>query len=458
VTTATAPAETEPGQRPSPRRWSTPTLLWLALGALVTGAALLLLVAEASISQVHAAVKTVGVDAAPSIVFALDVRAALADMDANAANNLLGGPQGVPSAVAAFEKDRQEVSQRLVDAAQNITYGDAERTPILTMQQQFGTYLQLVSQADTLHRADAATSLATYRQATDLMHNTILPAATALAEVNNAHLTARYSQQKAEAPRLLALFILMGLIMVALLVMTQLFLVRRTRRLLNLPLLGATLLTAVFVVWVSGTLLHETATLKGAKQDAFDSVYALWGARADSYDANADESLYLLDSQRAAQYDAAFHSQAALLVDAPVTDQLVAAAARGDVPFKGKLGNELRNITFPGELQAATDTLRAWGQYIQIDGQIRALETSGQHQAAITLDTGTAVGQSDWAFGQFDDALGRTLGINQQYFDRYIRQGFADLQSFTYLGPLALIIVAALSWLGLRPRLNEYRI
>ena len=45
--------------------------------------------------------------------------------------------------------------------------------------------------------------------------------------------------------------------------------------------------------------------------------------------------------------------------------------------FKGKLADELNNITFPGEMEAATSTLRAWGQYVAIDNKIRQLETSG---------------------------------------------------------------------------------
>lgn len=456
MTTATA-VRTPSGAQAVAKRWSTPAMLWLALASIWAAAALPLLVAEVNISRVHTAFQTVGVDATPSILAALDMRASLADMDADAANYLLGCPDGIASARDAFEGRRQTVSQRLVDAAQNITYGDAERTPILTLQQNIGTYLQLVSQAETLHRSDPAASLTAYRQATDLMHTTILPAASALDAVNSDHLQTRCLQEKAEAPRLLALFIAVGVLTIAVLLATQLFPLRRTRRLLNLPLLAATLVSIAFVVWVSGTLVSEAGTLKGAKEDAFDSVHALWGARAVAYDANADESLYLLGPQRTAQYDAAFKAQSALLVAAPVTPQLVAGASGDRATFKGYLGDELRNITFPGEQQPALDTLSTYGQYLAVDAQIRTLETSGQHQAAVNLDTGTAVGQSDWAFGQFDQALGRTLGINQHYFDFYISQGFADLRSFTYLGPVVMLLVAGLAWLGLRPRLNEYR-
>jgi hypothetical protein len=54
-----------------------------------------------------------------------------------------------------------------------------------------------------------------------------------------------------------------------------------------------------------------------AKQDAFDSVLALSRMRAVSYDANADESRYLVDPARAGQYRQAFldKSQQVLQLD-----------------------------------------------------------------------------------------------------------------------------------------------
>jgi hypothetical protein len=117
----------------------------------------------------------------------------------------------------------------------------------------------------------------------------------------------------------------------------------------------------------------------------------------------------------------------------------------------------MNNITFPGELEAATQMLRTYAQYYALDAQIRALETSGQHAAAVTLDTGKSVGQSDWAFALFDAALGQTLGINEQWFADSVQRGFDDLSGMDVIGPVAGLLIAALVWLGLQPRIAEYR-
>jgi hypothetical protein len=63
--------------------------LWFLFLLIVAGAALLFAAASLGVVQARQAVQTVGRDAAPSIIAAQEIRAALADMDANAANALI---------------------------------------------------------------------------------------------------------------------------------------------------------------------------------------------------------------------------------------------------------------------------------------------------------------------------------------------------------------------------------
>lgn len=248
-----------------------------------------------------------------------------------------------------------------------------------------------------------------------------------------------------------------GLVVLGLLVAVQVFLSRRTRRLFNPALLVATLVGLLLVGRLVSILNAEATNLKVAKQDAFDSVHALWQARAIAYDANGDESLYLLPGFDRQQYDASFHTKSMQLANPALTDQLITSANRGTVQFTGRFADEMNNITFPGELEAATGMLRTYAQYYALDGQIRAFETGGQHDAAVALDTGTGVGQSDWAFAQFDAALGKVLDINLQWFNDSVQHAFDDLNGADLLGPVAGVILAVLVWFGLQPRIAEYR-
>jgi hypothetical protein len=259
---------------------------------------------------------------------------------------------------------------------------------------------------------------------------------------------------------------LAGLVLLATLVAIQLFLSHRTRRTFNLPLIGATLVTLVLVVQVAGTLGASGEHLRGAKQDAYDSVYALTSARTTSYDGNADESLWLL-AQDDPRYETSFMAKARQISDPLLTDPAVQASQQAldrhqPVPFKGYLANELNNITFPGEREAALSAASYWSKYVALDSQIRGLERSGDHAGAVALDVGTDEGQSNWAFDSYDRFIAQLIDINQWEFDRSIQQIFSDLGGTTSIGadtllPILALLMAVLVWVGLQPRIAEYR-
>ncbi|NJL67824.1 MAG: hypothetical protein HC894_15710 [Microcoleus sp. SM1_3_4] len=120
------------------------------------------------------------------------------------------------------------------------------------------------------------------------------------------------------------------------------------------------------------------------------------------------------------------------------------------------MADGLNNITFPGERESAVKTLDAFARYLAIDAQIRQLETSGQHQAAVTLCIGTNPGQSNWAFEEFKKAHLETMEINQKEFKLAIDASVNTLNGFEVKMPVLMGAIALLTLLGLRPRLREY--
>jgi hypothetical protein len=425
-------------------------LIWLAAVGLV-------LVGNAGLADARRTIQTIGKDTAPSIIAAQSMKASMVDMDANAANDLLGGPNGVQAARDTYDKDRTAAVGGLITAAKNITYPEEEPL-IQTMENDMSLYAGYVAQAQLFNKlGDAASATQSMKTATDLMHQQILPAADQLDAANFAHLASTYSDRQRTGGLTQAEVLAAGLVVLGLLVAVQIFVFRRTRRLFNPALLVATLVTLLLVGRLVSILNAEATNLKVAKQDAFDSIHALWQARAIAYDANGDESLYLLPGFDHQQYDVSFRAKAAQLASKPLDDQLITSANRGSVQFTGRFADEMNNITFPGELEAATEMLRTYAQYYALDAQIRAFETGGQHDAAVALDTGNNVGQSDWAFAQFDAALGKVLDINLQWFNDSVQHAFDDLNGADLLGPVAGVILVILVWFGLQPRIAEYR-
>jgi hypothetical protein len=243
-----------------------------------------------------------------------------------------------------------------------------------------------------------------------------------------------------------------------LLIAVQVDLARRTRRLLNLPLLGATALVGVLGIYLVVVFAGTGEQLRAAKEDSFDSIHALWKARAVAYDANAEESLYLLErGPLQTRHQEAFFGKAGQLLSGPPPAEAITQATAGHFKdIKGYIGAELNNITYPGEEAAARDLLRTFVDYVDIDRKIRDLERAGRHAEAFALCVGTSPGQSDWAFERFDKALLKTLDINQRFFESQVESAFSYLAWIPWVVPLVALAVAVLSWIGLQPRIREY--
>jgi len=422
---------------------------------------ILLLIALLTGGRIHrAGMQTVGKDTAPSIIAAQHIKSALADMDANAANELLSEPGQAADAQQTYEARRQEASKALIAAAQNITYGDAERDPILRIQLGLGTYEARIQRARDLRQERNEGFIAAYGAAADLIDREILPAADALDGANLDVLKDTYDSQRGRAVASRGLIVAIAVVMLAVLAAVQLFITGRTHRLINIPLLLATCTTVGLTYYALHTLMQVQNHLKVAREDAFISIHALWRARAVAYAANADESRYLLDRQNAAKHEQEFFAKRDKLAKLPSgsTIQSVIEARRSHVSgFTGYLADELDNITFPGEREAAIETLDSFERYLRVDGQIRALDRSGRYKEAVALCTGTKPGESNWAFDQFDKALGRTLKINQDAFDLAVDNGFKILAHFDVEMSVCAVLIGVLTLLGLMQRIREYR-
>jgi hypothetical protein len=441
---------------------TTPQLLKSGL-YLTWGASLLLLIATISgVQGYRHAIETIGKDSAPSILTAQRLKDALAGMDANAVNELLVKPGANPQAIKDYEERRKAFAERIVLVAENITYDEKEKNPIKTMQLFIGDYITQIQRARLFNeQGNIQGVLTSYRKAAEIMDKTLLPAADELANVNLTYLEITYTEQKDANGRSLFLAIISSLFLIGILVIIQLFIYQRMRRIINPMLLGATAISLIFLGYTTKAFLSASYHLKVAKQDAFTSLYKLRQGRALVYAINSDESRYLLDKQFASQHQKAFFEKAAKVVTIPQgqTFASVVAAAQQNPKidgFTGYLADALNNITFPGEKEAALNTLSAFGVYFNLDQKIRQLEESGKHAEAIAFCTGYNRGESNWAFDEFKKAHDVTLNINLKAFDHAISQGFKDVDGFEISTPVVAVTISLLTLFGLMPRIKEY--
>jgi hypothetical protein len=442
--------------RMAARLRTTPGRFEAAAVTLVVGAGLFWGVIASVFSNLQGAVRTVGRDTVPSIVAAEKMNVALADINTNFANAMLAKDDDTKRSWRTIKEQSDAVSHALITASENVTYGTEEEGPIYAIQSNLPVYFRLLGQARSKMQSDP---LADTRAASDLMQKSIIPAGFALDDANFRHLTASYDEHRANQTVALIMLLLAIGALGGFLIIVQLSLARRTRRLVNPQLLGATVLLAVFGVYLIFIFVSASEQLRAAKQDSFDSIHALWKARAAAYDANAEESLYLLErGTLQTRHEEAFFSRSEQLLSGLPPLEAVAQAALGRFKdIKGFIGVELNNITYPGEREAAIEMLRTFVDYIQIDRKIRDLERAGRHAEALALCVGTAPGQSDWTFERFDKALVKVLDINERFFTTQVASAFSYLARIPWASPFVALAIAVLSFLGLQPRIREYR-
>jgi hypothetical protein len=461
--------------------WSTPTRIRAGAAAAVVLACCLAAVIVVVYGGLGGQFASIGGRDAPEVDAATGLYFSVNDMDAQVANILLVGGDVSLAAdrsqdLAIYATDRTTADQDLQQATVTEAGDSAAEAELRLALDRVGQYEALAADAILTDQAAGsasgagrtpAASLAYYQQATDLMRTGILPEVGALTTVSASWLDAGYQSGRGMAGTGIVLVAVTGALLLAVLVVFQLYLFARFRRLVNPALAAATLIAVVLVAVTAAGLDAEAGHLKVAKQDAFDSILALTQARAVSYDANADESRYLVDPGRAAQYQQSFLTKSQELADvgnvgvfgydaALAADIRAYSANNSNVAFGGYLGAEFRNITFTGERAAAVRTLLAYQVYERDDRVLRALAKKDL-AAAVAFDIGTAPGKSDWAFNQYDAALSSVIAINSDAFASAVaagQGGAGDTDIAIYVAGAALL--AGLVVLGVRPRLTEY--
>jgi len=455
---------------------STPFRLWILLGAVGVSALLAFLSISLGVSDSGRAFQVVGTETAPTINDALGIYFAVSDMDADAADYLLLNGSSTGSLTPAgvlnrYERRRADASNLLISAAHNPSYDAAEHTAILRMMVMIQIFDADVEEAEVLNdRGDRADALAAYGQATDLMHapqSGLLETALGLASSLHDDLTNRYDAAQAEEGRDTLLIVLSLLLLVGTLVLLQVVLARRTHRVLSLPAAAATLLAVVLFVASVSTLHANADRLAAAKNDGYDSVYALRQLRAIAFDAKADESRYLIDPSRAQLDEASFLAKSVELAsfrqrvtigtyDTALATQVDALQSGRPTRMGGAFGRALGHVVFPGEERAATAALTAYAKFQSDDRVLRADQTTGNAAEAIRFDTSAAPNDSEGDFTAFDSALSAWIQIHQQAFDQQISAGTGALNGWQLYAALGPLLIVGLAWLGLRPRLREY--
>lgn len=490
----TPPRPSRPNRRPGrpqdriPRphlrrpRFDTPTRLRLFLAGAAGSALALVALFGLGVASASDGLDVVGDGAGPRVVAANQLYGGLAGMDAELANIVLVGDEtGLGfdrrAATDAYTADRDAVAQALQQAAEDAV-DDAGRMALVHLVDDLAAYENLAgqimladAQADARALDARSPALPQLRQATDLMHTRLLPEADRLLAVDAGQVEHTFDDQYSTSRQAAFAALFVGLAAIAVLIGAQVFVFLRTHRIVNPGLAAATVLAIVLVAQGVGTLFSAAEDLRTSKRDAFDSVLALSRTKAVAADANGDESRFLVDPERSAAYEKAFFAKSQQLatfsgatsfaeydkrLDSAVAS-LAAYRTWRTPDFGGDLlGREFRNLTFAGEPEAAEDVFRRFATYEQFDRRMRDYAAHDLRRA-IDFNTSYHEGNSNWSYRNFQQALDDVLAINRDHMTRSARDGKDTLGGWSYLPAAGAALIVAAAYLGLRPRLREYR-
>jgi hypothetical protein len=367
----------------------------------------------------------------------------LSDADATAANAFLAGGLEPAAARQRYQADITQAAIR-IEAASALVGSSAARTQLpghlakqasaagsavgddlATLSGQLPAYTDEVGTARADNRLGLPLGAAYLREASTLLRETLLPAASDIYTRESALLTSASAQ--ATGLPLIVVAVVAGLGIGYVLYRSLRWLTRHTHRVVNYGLLVAALAGLISLVWLAGAFAVGRADLLHAQQQGSGPAQAFARADVAALRAHADESLTLIDNAGDDSYQKDFLVQQKLLGPGPGT--LLAAAGGGS---------------------AVTDA-QAW---YRAHAALRKLDNAGNHAAAVqSALTGDAATQ----FGSLSATLSGGINAHQAVFASSARGG-RDAFTGLAVGMIvaSLVMAAGCAW-GLSRRLAEYR-
>lgn len=350
----------------------------------------------------------------------------IADASANTAfsRGTLNSSQDL---VSNFDDVIAQASMSATRAATGIeNVDDPEMKDVATVQRLLPVYTGMVETARANARQGNPVSVAYLASASNLMQVQILPAAKSLYERTST--TTNEEQRELSKPPLFPMSGLAAAILM--LLITQWWLTRRTGRLFNVGLFGATMLMAIALVGVgiATTQPWQSNSLFGEQRP---DVHALTQVRIDAQQLRASETLGLVRRQPA---------------DAESFSQSVRT-----------LVGELERV----DANAPDDDVRAaiHGIYSWESGHNLMMEhlSSGDYAGAVRIATDVDnASSSATAFNQVDESLQNSIAESRLTARENLDQSRRAIAALSLATVTLTVIAAVLVVFGFRHRLLEY--
>jgi hypothetical protein len=397
----------------------TPGRLRLAAGAAIVAAIVAGLGSGFALQQRAAALDDAQ-DSAANLVLLQGVRTNLGQADADAANAFLRFGLEPAAQQQDYATSLRDASVDLAAAARGADAADAAL--LGQVNDKLTQYAGLVEAARANNRQGLPVGASYLTVASELLRGDIL---TTLDQVAD-HEQDRTDDALGRAGTAVVWLILAIVVGVGGLVAVQLWLARRSRRILNVPAAGATALLVVFLL-VGGVLMAVAQTQANeTRDDAYADVVSLGSARVSAFEAKSQEAVTLIKRGSGTPEDTEWR----------------------------EAYNEADNwLARSGSLELR-DQLTAYR--VEHD-EIRALDNEGNWDGAVELATAQGEGSANAAFAAFADASRDQLAAAARDTDDGLAEAGGGLAPMAWVLILVGVLAAGGAWWGISLRLDEYR-
>ena len=337
--------------------------------------------------------------------------------DATATNAFLVGGLEPPAQRAQYDQALTEAATLIVQAARA---QPADEGALTVLNQQVLEYASGIEQARSNNRQGLPIGAQYLREASAQLRADALPIADNLVSAN-----ADRAEDRMEI-WIGLVFVIFAALVLAALIIGQVWVARRFRRTLNRGMLAASVLLLVLLVGAIALLLNLNATLATIQNGSFAAVNAAANARIEASNAKSNESLTLIARGSGGAFETAWKSSA---------DQVA-----GDLSALGSAAPKAE-----------------WDRYVAVHTEIRKLDDGGSWDQAVALATGTGEESGNTAFNAFDARLAETLDESSQAAAAGLSGQQPSLIIAAILALLGGLAVALLARSGVAARLREYR-
>jgi hypothetical protein len=418
---------------------SSPGVLMLLGAGLVLVSLLAGVLSAVSVQGRADAVTDLSVRSEPLSIAAQRVYRSLSDADATAASAFLAAGLEPAELRTRYLNDIAQAEDALSVAARESGSSGDVATAVTTLSSRLPVYTGLVETARANNLAGLPVGAAYLQEASGLMRTELLPAAEKVYQAETGQVAA--DQDRADQFPFVEL--LLGLLVLAGLVWAQVYLTRRTNRLLNVGLVLGTVAALVSVVWLVVAGLVVAADVSASRDTGSAQVDALARARIATLKARSDETLTLVARGSGQSFEKDYAN--------------TAKALGGDDGAGGLLGKARDLATDPAVRAAVDDAITQQRAWSAAHKKVRAADDSGQYTEAVQAATGTAKDGAAVPFNQLDADLVKAIDGVTASFNREVASADGALSGAVAGAVVLAVLTATGAGFGVWQRLKEYR-